>query len=181
MTGMQPQTEIFLSDNAFLGMLISSVEVYKLECHGILLGFKTKGRIVVEYAVPCQAAKRKFSEVEPNWRKELKVKEVLPKLVHLQVLGGFHSHPQFGKEKGKARLSESDKFCLEEGEIEVVVAINDEKKICAWSETRGGISGTLVDYHIALSGYYKRRKDQKIAKYRIVCPYAVGFDFAFDS
>ncbi len=178
---MQSQKEIFLSDNAFLGTLISSVEVYKLECHGILLGFKTEGRIVVEYAVPCQAAKRKFSEVQPNWRKELKVKEVLPKLVHLQVLGGFHSHPQFGKEKGMAKLSVSDKDCLNEGEIEVVVAINDEKKTCAWCETKDGLSGTIGDYHITLSGFYKRRKDRKIARYRIVCPYAVGFDFAFDN
>jgi hypothetical protein len=60
-------TEIFLSDKGLMGILLSSVEVYKLECHGALLGTKTRSRIIVEYAIPFQAAERKFAEVIPNW------------------------------------------------------------------------------------------------------------------
>ncbi|MCW4045484.1 MAG: hypothetical protein NWE94_08220 [Candidatus Bathyarchaeota archaeon] len=175
---MYGDTEIFLADRAFLSLLLSSVEVYKRECHGILLGFKTTRRIIVEYAIPFQTAERKFNEVIPNWKKELKVKTVLPNLVHLQILGGFHSHPQFGKKRGEAKLSSTDKSYLEEGNIEIVIAINDEKKTCPWAETGNGLAGTIGGYHIALAGFYKRAKDQKIANYRIVCPYAVGFDYA---
>jgi hypothetical protein len=174
-------TEIFLSDKAFMGIILSSVEVYKNECHGALLGVQTQGRIIVEYAIPFQAAERKFAEVTPNWRRELKVIEVLPSLIHLQKLGYFHSHPQFGKKRGLAKLSELDKDYMEEGEAEIVVAINDAKKTVRWTESKNGLTGTLGKYHITLAGFYKRKKDKKIMNYRILCPYAVGFDYAFET
>lgn len=107
------------------------------------------------------------------------MKAVLPKLVHLQSLGTFHSHPQWGKTRGIPKLSDADKNYLEEGDLELVIAINDEKKSCSWAETNDGIAGTVGDYHIVIAGFYKRVKDLKIANYRIVCPYAVGFDYAF--
>lgn len=171
-------TRIFLSDRAFLSLLLSSVEVYKLECLGILLGFRTKRLIVVEYAIPYQTAKRKFCEVTPNWKKELKVTSVLPELVHMQILGTFHSHPQFGEERGVAKLSDCDKDSLKSGNIEIVVAINDKKKSFSWAETKDGLAGTIGDYHVVIAGFYKRTSDQKIMNYRVVCPYAVGFDHA---
>lgn len=173
-------TQIFLSDKAFMSMILSSVEVYKNECHGILLGFKTHRRIIVEYAIPFQSAKRKFNEVTPNWRRELKIIEVLPKLVHLQKLGYFHSHTQFGDERGLPELSESDKNYMREREIEVIVAINDSKNTSPWTESKKKLSGTIGNYHIEIAGFYKRRRDGKILQYRVLCPYAVGFNYAFE-
>jgi len=170
-------TEIFLSDKAFMGIILSSVEVYKLECHGALLGYQTQGRIIVEYAIPFQASERKYSEFTPNWRRELKVIELLPQLVHLQKLGYFHSHPQFGNTRGNPELSDLDKDFMDEVETEIVVAINDAKKTLPWKEVRNGLSGTIGKYHIKVAGFYKR-KDGKIKQYRVVCPYAVGFDYA---
>ena len=161
-----------------MGILLSSVEVYKLECHGALLGMKTRGRIIVEYAIPFQAAERQFAEVKPNWRRELKVTEVLPKIVHLEKIGYFHSHPQWGKLHGLAELSQKDKEYMESGEIELVVAINDSKKSTLWGETKKGLCGTLGKYKIAIAGFYKREKDGQIANFRLVCPYATGFDLA---
>jgi len=165
-----------------MGIILSSVEVYKNECHGVLLGFRTRGRIVVEYAIPFQSAKRTPSEVVPNWRRELKVIEVLPKLIHLRKLGYFHSHPQWGTDRGVAKLSDPDKDYIREGEMEIVVAINDAKRQMAWQEshTRKRLFGTLGKYHITIAGFYKRVKDDRIAQYRILCPYAVGFDYAFE-
>jgi len=161
-----------------MSILLSSVEVYKMECHGALLGFKTQGRIIVEYAIPFQAAGRKFSEVAPNWRRELEVMELLPKLVHLQKLGYFHSHPQFGKKRGTPKLRHSDKKYMLKGDTEIVIAINDAKRSSPWAETKNGLSGTIGKYNIVIAGFYKRAKDEKIMNYRIVCLYAVGFDYA---
>jgi hypothetical protein len=172
------ETEIFLSDKAFMGIILSSVEVYKLECHGALLGYQTHGRIIVEYAIPFQASEGKYSEVMPNWRRELKVIEVLPQLIHLQKLGYFHSHPQFGNSRGVAKLSDLDRDYMDEVEAEIVVAINDAKKTLAWAEGKDGLSGTLGKYHIKIAGFYKR-KDGRIKQYRLLCPYAIGFDYAF--
>lgn len=143
------------------------------------MGFKTTGLIVVEYAIPFQSAKRKFSEVTPNWRNSLKMTNVLPDLVHMQVLGTFHSHPQFDKNRGVAKLSDCDEESLEAGNIEIVVAINNKKIKCPWTETQYGLSGTVGKYHIAIAGFYKKTSDQKIMNYRIICPYAVGFNYAF--
>jgi len=176
---MYGETDIFLSDKAFIGILLSSVEVYKKECLGALLGMQTQGRIIVEHAIPFQAvAKRTFSEVKPNWRKELKVNEAIPQLMHLQKLGYFHSHPQFGDKRGRTSLSKADKESMQETEIEIVVAINEAKRSSWWTESGKELSGTLNGYKIRFAGFYKK-KDGKIKKYRIVCPYAVGFDIAF--
>lgn len=173
------ETEIFLSDKAFMGIILSSVEVYKNECHGVLLGFRTYRRIVVEYAIPFQSARRTPSEVVPNWRRELKVIETLPKLIHLRKLGYFHSHPQWGTSRGIAKLSEPDKEYMREGEMEIVVAINDRKRRVPW-QSNMRLFGTIGRYYIVIAGFYKRKEDSRIKQYRILCPYAVGFDYAFE-
>ena len=174
-------TEIFLSDKAFMRILLSTVEVYHYECLGVLLGYKTHGRIIVEYAIPFQSARRKPSEVEPNWRRELKVLEVLPELVQLEKLGYFHSHPQWGKNKGRAELSEEDIDAMEEGDLEFVISINDANRRIKWRESKEErLFGTLGNYLINIAGFYIRESDSEIMQYRIICPYAVGFDKAFN-
>lgn len=130
---MYGKMDILLSNETFIGIVLSSIEVYKKQCLGALLGAKTQGQIVVEHAIPFQAiAKRTFSEVWPNLRKELKVNEAIPKLVHLQKLGYFHSHPQFGQKKGGTVLSEADEESMLETEIEIVVAINEGTRKDLW-------------------------------------------------
>jgi len=173
------KTDIFLSDKAFMGVILSSVEVYRNECHGALLGFRTNRRIVVQYAIPFQSARRKPSEVVPNWRRELKVIETLPKLVHLKKLGYFHSHPQWGTSRGIAKLSEPDKEYMSEGEVELVVAINDRKRAVPW-QSNMRLYGTIGKYYIVIAGFYKRKQDSQIKQFKILCPYAVGFDYAFE-
>jgi len=176
---MYGKMEILLSDRAFIGIVLSSVEVFKKECLGALLGVQTQGQIVVEHAIPFQTAKRTFSEVTPNWRKELRVNEAIPKLVHLQKLGYFHSHPQFGGKRGDTGLSETDENSMLETEIEIVVAINKGTRKSYWGESRDELAGSVPGYNIRLAGYYKAAKKGEITKRRIVCPYAVGFDNAF--
>ncbi len=77
-------------------------------------------------------------------------------------------------------MSESDKDYMQEGETEIVVAINDAKKSLRWAESNNGLSGTLGKYHMVIAGFYKRKKDGRIVNYRVLYPYAVGFDYAFE-
>jgi hypothetical protein len=176
---MSESTTIYLSDKAFMGIILSSVEVYRNECLGALLGYKTRGMIVVEYAIPFQSAERTPSEVTPNWRRELKVMEVIPKLIQLEKLGYFHSHPQWRNNEGVANLSKCDKMSMDKVEIEIVVAINDAKKKMTWNNSKMGIYGTLGKYRFNICAFYKKL-DGTIKQYRILCPYAVGFDYAFE-
>jgi hypothetical protein len=45
------KTEIVLTESAFIGIVLSSAEVYKKECLGLLLGVDSTGRIIVNHAV----------------------------------------------------------------------------------------------------------------------------------
>ena len=172
-------TQIFLSDKAFMNVILSSIEVYQKECLGVLLGYRTQGMIVVEYAIPLQTAQRKYSEVSSNRRREHNVLSVLKELIQFDKLGYYHSHPQYGDTKGVARLSEEDKESMTDGEIELIVAINDSKRGSWWKEKGKRLTGTIGPYRFDMAGYYHRKSDHKYMQYRLVCPYAVGFDQAF--
>lgn len=176
---MDGQLYIFLSDKAFVGIVVSSVEVFKNECLGVLLGYRTPGRIIIEYVIPFQTAKRKRTNVEPNWKRMLKVEGILPKLVQFRHLGYFHSHSQYGDEKSTARLSNEDRDSIEKGDVEIVVAINEAKRSVSWDQSGQELSGTIGEYNIHIAGYYKRKTDGKIKQYAILCPYVMGFDYTF--
>src|SRR5437867_9295537 len=62
----------YISQNAFWGLLISAVEVYKRECFGLLIGYRDrKGpqeMYIVEHALPYQTARRRHRGVASNPR-----------------------------------------------------------------------------------------------------------------
>ena len=64
--------------------------------------------------------------------------------------------------------------------MEIVIAINDAKRKMPWRESRNRLLGTIGKYKITIAGYYKRTSDNRVVQYRIVCPYAIGFDYAFE-
>ena len=57
--------------------------------------------------------------------------------------------------------------------------LNDRKKRVPW-QSRKRLFGTIGNYYVVIAGFYKRKKDRRIVEYKILCPYAVGFDYAFD-
>ncbi len=57
---------VYLSENAFLDLLLSSAEVYKKECLGFLLGYKLEDRFIVEHAFSVQTANRRHKGVVFN-------------------------------------------------------------------------------------------------------------------
>jgi proteasome lid subunit RPN8/RPN11 len=171
--------DIFISDKAFMSLILSAIEVYKNECMGALLGYNISNRIVVEYAIPYQTAKRKPSEVEPNWKRESQVQKILPKISQLKQVGYFHSHPQWGKNKGTTEPSRVDTKGMIPTQIEIIIAINDSKKRVQWNESGKELYGSIGNYHIRLACYYKKKNGQ-IKQYKILCPYVLGFDLTFE-
>ena len=170
--------DIFLSDKAFIGVVLSAIEVYRNECVGALLGYNLRNRISVEYAIPYQTARRKPTEAEPNWKRETKVQEILPQLLQLSHVGYFHSHTQWGGEKAVAEASDLDVESMVPGQIEMIVAVNDSLRRTQWYATRKELRGTVGRYHIRLACHYKK-VNGKIRKYAILCPYVMGFDLTF--
>jgi proteasome lid subunit RPN8/RPN11 len=171
---------VFLSEKAFIGLVLSSIEVYRNECLGSLLGYNLRNRIVVDFAIPYQTAKRKYTQVEPNWHRESNVQQILPQLLHLKHVGYFHSHTQLRNSRGTPELSEADIESMEPTHIELIIAVNDAKRKVQWYQSRKELRGTIGKYNLHLACYYKSKKGQ-IRRYRLLCPYVLGFDWTFES
>ncbi|HLA00023.1 MAG TPA: hypothetical protein VJZ24_00125, partial [Thermodesulfovibrionales bacterium] len=86
---------VYIAENAFIDLLLSSAEVYKKECLGFLLGYKLEDRFIVEHAFAVQAANRRHKAVVYNRRNHKRIEPILARFEKLQIIGDFHSHTQF--------------------------------------------------------------------------------------
>lgn len=166
---------VFLSEAAFMGLILSSIEVYKKECLGLLLGYKLEDRFIVEYSVTYQSAKRMRNGVSSNRTRHARIESVLPKFDKLELLGDFHSHPQYGSLKGIPKPSPLDIEDMKQGKLYMIVGINDNEHSVRWRENQDcTISGTLNDFHIKISAY--RFEGKKIRKIPIKCPFCLAIE-----
>ncbi len=166
--------EVYLSETAFIGLLVSTIEVYRRECFGILLGHSTPDRVFVEFAVPYQTANRKYREVHIDWKRSQRVEEAVRSTTRWECVGDYHSHAMYGTIRATTRLSKEDREYFTEGTVGIVMAINDVAKPRPWSYVKGEVlSGAVNGYSLRIVAYYK--SNDHIEKARIVCPYAIGF------
>lgn len=166
--------KVYLSENAFIDILLSSAEVYRKECLGFLLGYRLEDRFIVEHAFSFQTANRKHKAVVVHEKNHKKIAPILSRLDKLQIIGDFHSHTQFGPSKGLPIPSEEDIAGMEQGQIYVIVAINNNEKTLDWGENRDGtISGSVGEVFFKVSAYFVKGKSTKRAK--IHCPFPPGF------
>jgi proteasome lid subunit RPN8/RPN11 len=166
--------EVYLSENAFIGLLVSTVEVYRRECFGILLGHREPERIMVDFVVPYQSAKRKFQEVHMDWQRSLRVAEAVRATSRWELVGDYHSHPMYGSKKATTRLSKTDVQDFRPAGTSIIVAINDAHRAQRWRYVEGGlIAGSINGYSLRMATYHKG--EETITRVPLVCPYAVGF------
>ncbi|HYL79793.1 MAG TPA: Mov34/MPN/PAD-1 family protein [Candidatus Acidoferrum sp.] len=166
--------EVYLSENAFVGLLVSTIEVYRRECFGILLGHRESDRIMVEFAVPYQSAKRNFQEVHMDWHRGQRVQEAVQTTSRWELVGDYHSHPMYGDKKSTTKLSGVDQKDFHDDGTSIIVAINDGHRQQRWGYVKGGlISGSINGYALRIAAYHK--EGEVIARVPLVCPYAVGF------
>ncbi len=171
--------QVYRSENEFLGLILSAIEVYKSECYGLLLGLRTNEKFIIEFAIPYQSAKRGLTWAElreDKWRVISKIVKNFPKL---DVIGDFHSHTMFGDSRADIFLGKEDIEYMSDNELQMVVAINDKLKSRVWDSNRDGtISGTIDRYHCKVAAYHlpeaRRPHLPKLAE--IHCPFAVGLE-----
>ncbi|MEE9152618.1 MAG: Mov34/MPN/PAD-1 family protein [candidate division NC10 bacterium] len=167
--------EVYLSENAFIGLLVSTIEVYRRECFGILLGHSTPDRVFVEFAVPYQTANRKYRQVNVDWKRSQRVEEAIRSTTRWESIGDYHSHAKYGPSRATTQLSKVDKQHFNDETVSIVVAVNDIPKPRPWGYVKGGtLSGAVNGYSIRIAAYYKKSNDH-IEKANIVSPYAIGF------
>lgn len=166
--------EVYLSENAFIGLLVSTIEVYRRECFGILLGHTSQDRVFVEFAVPYQTANRKYREVHIDWKRSQRVAEAVQSTTRWECVGDYHSHAKYGPTRATTQLSNEDMQFFNKGTVGIVVAVNDISKSRPWGYVKGGtLSGSVNGYSMRIAAYYKA--SDHIEKSHIICPYAIGF------
>jgi proteasome lid subunit RPN8/RPN11 len=166
--------EIYLSENAFVGLLVSTIEVYRKECFGVLLGQNTPDRVLVEFVAPYQTANRKFREVHVDLMRSQRVEQAVRTTSRWECVGDYHSHPMYATVRTTTTLSKEDREFFKDGNVAIVVAINDSARQQRWLYVQGGgVSGTINGYNIRIAGYHKANGN--IERAPIHCPYAIGF------
>ena len=166
---------VYLSENAFIDLLLSSAEVYKSECLGFLLGYKLEDRFIIEHAFSLQTASRKPKGVKSPDRSHKQIEPILARLGRLQIIGDFHSHTQFGENKGLPNPSQEDIDGMTTGDVYVIVAINNNMKTRPWAENRDStISGSVDNFFFKISAYFINGR-ASVRKAKIHCPFPPGF------
>lgn len=169
--------KVYLEERVLMSIITAAAEVYKLECYGCLLGYKSQDAIIVDNAIPYQSAERSFSTVELKEKQRNIIEKVLRTFPKLDVIGEFHSHPQHGDVKGDVVLSGSDMRNVSNSDLELVVAINDKKQTRKWRYNGDlTISGTFANYHIKIAAYKYSNNNgcHRPKRIHLWCPVAMG-------
>jgi len=163
--------QVTLLDSAFVNIITSSIEVYKKESLGFLIGSKKKNTYIIKSSIAFQNAERKVSEVILWELDEKKVKSALNYLTGYQVVGDFHSHAD-----EPYALSRTDKEDLKStgDSVSLLLVVKKRKKSDQWRynpKTRT-LEGPVDDkYHILLKAYYYDHSRKKISQAKIICPF----------
>jgi proteasome lid subunit RPN8/RPN11 len=167
--------KVYLSEHAFMGLLLSSAEVFKKESLGYLLGYRLHDRFIIEYAFSLQTAKRKRRGVILHHRDKMKIEPILSKFVKLQIVGDFHSHTPYGDEKGIPIPSTEDVNGMEKDNLYIIIAINELNSTKSWKENRdGSISGSMGNFFFKISAYFCSDVNGIPQRSRIYCPFPPG-------
>lgn len=170
----------YLSFPAFLTIVSSSVEVFRKETIGYLVGIKAEGKFMVEYAIPYQTADSGYVHATVDMDRVGRINEILSKVSlgqGLEFVGDFHSHTVFGKSPATVVPSNTDLMSTIPGELNIICAVNMKKRAVRWYESdRGILTGTIGEYRIEMGGYYVKeatigRQYERIA---IKCPAVTG-------
>lgn len=176
--------EVFLSENVFMGLILSSVEVYKKECFGLLLGYRTPRKYIVEHAIPYQSARRGHKWIELRSDKWKIIQEVVQNFPKLDMIGDFHSHTMYRDVKAEVSLSEDDIIHMYPDELQLVIAVNENRRFMTWtSNPDHTISGTINGFHFKVAAYYfpqeennnnNKKNSTSLHTAKIICPFVIG-------
>jgi proteasome lid subunit RPN8/RPN11 len=168
----------FLSLPSFLTIVTSSVEVFRKETIGYLVGIKGENKFMVEYAIPYQTAESTATHASIDENRVARVNEILNKLSEgLEYIGDFHSHTVYGECPGTVIPSNTDLLSTVPEELNIICAVNIKKKSVDWYENKRGIlTGTVGEYRIEIGGYYVKeaRVGRKYQRVLVKCPSVTG-------
>lgn len=172
--------EAFLSLPSLMTIVSSSVEVFRKEAIGYLVGIRSENKFIVEYAIPYQTAEATATHAVIDDKRIIRINEILQRLSQqLEYIGDFHSHTEYGESPGKVIPSDEDLQSTIPGDLNLICAVNEKKRAVDWHETSSDtIAGTVGEYHIEIGGYYvdKPHIGRKYNRVIVRCPFVTGID-----
>lgn len=170
---------VYILENAFFTILMSSIEVFPKECLGLLIGNKTRDRFVISQCLVFQTAERTRNEVfyprDKVYRTMQRfLKDYMP---YFSVIGDFHSHPYGRLEREGYKPSDGDIEIMDYGNVYLIVQLHKKRKRMIWNynPSEKTISGTIGDNFIKISAWIRSRdNDEKAEQANLVCRPAVG-------
>lgn len=161
---------LFLKRDAIVDMITAAVEVYKKEAFGYLLGHKHRKKYEIADAVTFQVVKREYEYVQISERSINKLNYVLSHISDVQIIGDFHSHPDFPD-----HLSEWDKRAIarEGSQVAMVVLVKKTNRKKKWHfHADGSVSGSLGNrYYVKMRAYEFDKKLKRVCRLKISAPY----------
>ncbi|HOP31807.1 MAG TPA: Mov34/MPN/PAD-1 family protein [Candidatus Hydrothermia bacterium] len=171
---------VIIEPPAFLSMVVSTVETFKLENYGLALGYKLNYGFVIEHAIPIVSAKRSTFYVASNKRREQRVREMINNFqMGLEVIGDFHSHTGLKNSPASATPSSDDLGTMERGKLYVILAANEspfnKRAFSSWKYIPGGfgVRGTSWGLNIELRAFELWGEDE-YRELKVICPLAAG-------
>jgi len=162
---------VILRNSAFVNMLVSTLEVYKKESYGILMGRKRGKDYVVKQAFTYQSAKRHYDWVVMDPRRRNRIDTLLKTIMSYRFLGDYHSHIDWPD-----HLSDADKKEMKEQEIplSLLLLVKDTNRRRKWRFMASdcSLTGTVADrYFVKLYAFEYDPDRKKIRKLRVKCAY----------
>lgn len=167
--------QVYLNEHVFMGMVLSCVEVYKKECFGLLLGYRTPEKYIVEHAIPYQSVRRGHNWTELRADKWKTIQEILKNFPKLDILGDYHSHTMYGEVKAQVSLSRDDIEYMDPEDLQIVLAVNENRRSRDWSlNSDRTISGSIDRFYFKIAAYYFARPAARNTRLIPVSPVSVG-------
>ncbi len=150
---------LFLSTEARTILSFASIEAFKKECAGILLGYRTPRPIIVRLAIHFQTAERRFTEVIfPKKSEQFKKLTAELPTSDMDVLGTFHSHQSWGSKRYEPWPTSEDSKSINDGEVEIIIAIDKKKKAVNAGLRKKGreITVSCDQFYLQIRGFIKK-------------------------
>ena len=134
---------------------LAAIEVYRRECLGLLVGYRHDDCFEVTLATSYQSAVRRFRGSSARPRAHKRLMEAISELpTGLELLGDFHSHPQYGDRQGVPQPSDRDIEDMVPGLVHLVVAINDGVKTRGLqAHSNGTLSAGIGRYELLFGAW----------------------------
>jgi proteasome lid subunit RPN8/RPN11 len=163
--------DVIVRNEAFVNMLVSSLEVYKKEAYGILLGKRSGSDYIIRQAFTYQSAKRHYDWVVVDPKRRNRIDLLLRHLLKYQFIGDYHSHIDW-----PSHLSNEDKREMREEEIplSLLLLVKDASRRSKWRflASDQSLTGTVADrYFVKLWAFEYDPEEGRIRKLRVRCPF----------